>query len=193
MNSLTIEYNDVENKLAILYLINAMDLPMSRTQITSFFAEKELLGHMVLMKNLDDLVERGFLGAMVESSQDEISTSYILTDDGNTHLEHLESLLPRQVKRTIDNSIDETRGKIRKGYERTAHYFPNAENDEFTVKCGVYDDKRGTMLMEISVAVVSREQAKHILANWNDNYTGIYQRVLELLTEKIGTTPIGEE
>ena len=190
---MTIEYNDVENKLAILYLINAMDLPMTRTQITSFFAEKELLGYLVLMKNLDDLVERGFLEALVESSQDEVSTSYILTDDGNTHLEHLESLLPRTVKRVIDSSIDETRGKIRKGYERTAHYFPNAENDEFTVKCGVYDDKQGTMLMEISIPVVSREQAKHILANWNDNYTGIYQKVLEILTENVKTFHIEEE
>ena len=184
MTPLTIEYNDVENKLVILYLINAMDLPMSRTQIVSFFEEKELLGNMVLLSNLGDLVERGFLEEIVESSQDETTTSYILTEEGNTHLEHLESLLPRPLRHTIDNSIDETRGKIRKGYERTAHYFPNAENDEFTVKCGVYDDKRGTMLMEISVPVVSREQAKHILSNWNENYTSIYQRVLEVLTER---------
>lgn len=185
MAALTIEYNDVENKLVILYLINAMDLPMSRTQITTFFTEKELLGQLVLLQNLDDLVERGFLEATVENSQDESTSSYSLTEEGSTHLEHLESLLPRPVKKTIDSSIDETRGKIRKGYEKTAHYFPNAENDEYIVKCGVYDDKRGTMLMEISVPVVTREQAKHITANWNANYTAIYQKVLEVLTERV--------
>ena len=180
----TIEYNDVENKLLILYLISTMDLPMSRSQITSFFAEKELMNHFVLLQNLEDMVERGFLEATSENAEDAGTTNYILTEEGDTHLEHLESLIPRPVKRTINNSIDEIRGKIRKGFEKTANYFPNVENDEYIVKCGVYDDKRGTMLMEISVPVVTREQAKYIQANWNDNYTSIYQSVLAAMTEK---------
>ena len=184
MAAIKIEYNDVENKLLILYLINAMDLPMSRSQITNFFAEKELMSHFVLLQNLQDMVDRGFLDAVNENAQDESTTNYTLTEEGCIHLEHLESLIPRPVMRSINNSIDETRGKIRKGFEKTANYFPNAENDEYIVKCGVYDDKRGTMLMEISVPVVTREQAKYIQANWNDNYTKIYQKVLAALTEK---------
>ena len=180
----TIEYEDVENKLLILYLISSMDLPMSRVQIASFFTEKELMNQFVLLQNLEDMVERGFLEAISENAEDVGTTNYSLTEEGSAHLEHLESLIPRPVRQAIDNSIDETRGKIRKGFEKTANYFPNVENDEYIVKCGVYDDKRGTMLMEISLPVATREQAKFIQANWNANYTSIYQKVLAALTEK---------
>ena len=181
---ITIEYEDVENKLLILYLISSMDLPMTRVQIANFFAEKELMNHFVLLQNLEDMVERGFLETTSENAEDMGTTNYSLTEEGSMHLEHLESMIPRPVRQAIDNSIDDTRGKIRKGYEKTANYFPNVENDEYIVKCGVYDDKRGTMLMEISMPVVTREQAKFIQANWNDNYKNIYQKVLEALTEK---------
>ena len=181
---ITIEYEDVENKLLILYLISSMDLPMSRVQIANFFTEKELMNQFVLLQNLEDMVERGFLEATSENAEDVGTTNYNLTEEGSSHLEHLESLIPRPVRQAIDNSIDETRGKIRKGFEKTANYFPNVENDEYIVKCGVYDDKRGTMLMEISLPVATREQAKFIQANWNDNYTSIYQKVLVALTER---------
>ena len=181
---ITIEYEDFENKLLILYLISSMDLPMSRVQIANFFEERELMNHFVLLQNLEDLVERGFLEAVSENAEDVGTTSYNLTEDGSAHLEHLESLIPRPVRQAIDRTIDDTRGKIRKGFEKTANYFPNAENDEYIVKCGVYDDKRGTMLMEITLPVATRDQAKFVQSNWNDNYTSIYQRVLAALTEK---------
>ena len=185
---ITIEYEEVENKLLILYLISSMDLPMSRVQIANFFEEKELMNHFVLLQNLEDMVERGFLEATSENAEDVGTTNYSLTEEGSSHLEHLESMIPHPVRLIIDNSIDDARGKIRKGFEKTANYFPNAENDEYIVKCGVYDDKRGTMLMEISVPVVTREQAKFIQANWNANYTSIYQKVLAALTERKEST-----
>ena len=180
----TIEYNDVENKLLILYLISSIDLPMSRSQIVSFFVEKEFMNHFVLLQNLEDMVERGFLEAASENAEDAGTTTYTLTEEGSIHLEHLESLIPRPVMRSINNSIDDTRGKIKKSFEITAHYFPNAENDEYIVKCGVYDVKRDNMLMEIFVSVVTREQAKSIQANWYNDCTSIYQTVLAALTER---------
>ncbi|MCL2223480.1 MAG: DUF4364 family protein [Defluviitaleaceae bacterium] len=181
--AITIEYKDVENKLLLLYLINMMDLPMSRSQITDFIIQKDLMHHFVLEQNLTDMVQRKFLEASLENSQDENTTRYALTEDGLTNLELLENQIPRPVRTMIANYVDENRGKIKKGFEKTAHYFPNADNDEYIVKCGVYDDKRGSMLMEISVPVITREQAKFIQANWNENYNALYQKILTILTE----------
>ncbi|MCL2216846.1 MAG: DUF4364 family protein [Defluviitaleaceae bacterium] len=178
-----IEYKDVENKLLILYLINLMDLPMSRAQLTDFIIAKDIMNHFILEKNLTDMVEGGFLEATSENAQDISTTRYTLTEDGITQLDLLNDHIPRPVRNIIDRYVEQNRGKIRKGFEKTAHYFPNVENDEFIVKCGVYDDKRGSMLMEISVPVVTREQAKQIQANWNDNYSSIYSRILSALTE----------
>ena len=181
--AITIEYKDIENKLLLLYLINTMDLPMSRSQITDFIIQKDLMNHFVLEQNLTDMVGRGFLETTHENAQDENTTRYSLTEDGLTNLDLLEGQIPRPVRQIICQYVEENRGKINKSFEKTAHYFPNVENDEYIVKCGVYDDKRSTMLMEISVPVVTREQAKQLQANWHANYSTLYQRILAILTE----------
>jgi DNA-binding PadR family transcriptional regulator len=181
--AITIEYKDVENKLLLLYLINLMDLPMSRSQITAFVIQKDIMNHFTLEQNLTDMVQRGFIDATLESAQDENITRYALTEAGLENLGLLENQIPRPVRNVIEQYVDDNRGKIKKGFEKTAHYFPNVDNDEYTVKCGIYDDRRGTMLMEISVPVITREQAKHIQCNWNEHYNTIYKRILEILVE----------
>lgn len=181
--AITLEYKDAENKLLLLFLVHMMDLPMSRRQINDFVIEKQIMNHFTLDQHLADMVSRGFLDVTHEDSQDESTTNYALTDEGLTNLELLENQIPRPVRNMIIKYIEENRGKIRKGFEKVAHYFPNVENDEYIVKCGVYDDRRGNMLMEIQVPVVTREQAKHIQANWNTNYKALYQKILSTLIE----------
>jgi len=183
MSSIAIEYKEIENKLLIMYLINMMELPMSRPQITEFIIEKELMSYFTLEQNLTEMVERGFLEATRENAQDISTTRYSLTENGITNLDLLEKHIPRPARQIISTYVEDNRGRIIKSYEKTANYFPNPDNDGFTVKLGVYDDKRSALLMEISVAVATREQAKQIQAGWNANYSTLYQNVLEVLTE----------
>jgi DNA-binding PadR family transcriptional regulator len=183
--AITIEYKDAENKLLIMYLINMMELPMSRAQITDFIIEKELMHHFTLWQNLTEMVERGFLEATYENAQDENTTRYTLTEDGLTNLELLQNQIPRPARNLINQYVEKNRGKIKKGFEKTAHYFPNAETGEYDVKVGIIDDKSGANLMEIIVPVLTREQAKHIQANWNANYCELYQRILLILTDSV--------
>jgi len=184
-SSLKLELSDVEEKLLLLYLIYLMDLPMSRAAITNFIVEKELMDYYTLEANLADMVEGGFLEVAHENAQDVSTTLYTLTDDGQDHLKLLDSLISRPVKQLINRFVESNRGVIQKSFEKSANYFPDDETGEFTVKCGVYDDKRGTLLMEITLPVVTREQAKQIQSNWNSNYTIIYQKVLTVLTEPV--------
>ena len=183
-SSLNLDYSDVEKKLLLLLLIDLMDLPMSRGAITTFIVEKELMAYYALEENLADLVEGGFLEVTHENAQDVSTTLYTLTDDGHEHLKLLDSMISFPVRRVINQYVEENRGKIQKSFEKSANYFPNAETGEFTVKCGVYDDKRGSLLMEVILPVATREQAKQIQANWNANYTIIYQKVLFALTDE---------
>ena len=182
---ITIEYKDIENKLLLLFFINSMDFDMSHAQITDFVIEKDLMNHFVLEQNLTDLLERGFLKLSKKDSADENVTLYSLTELGVSHLELLEGQIPRSARNTITQYVTENRGKIKKYYEKTANYFVDAENDEFIVKCGVYDvyDDKRTMLMEISVPVVTREQVKQLQNNWNENYSSLYRKILEILTD----------
>ncbi|MCL1863032.1 MAG: DUF4364 family protein [Defluviitaleaceae bacterium] len=181
---MALESNGIENKLLLLYLINTMELPMTRSEVTDFVIQNELMNHFTLGENLSDMVERGFLEATFENTLDENTTRYVVTDEGLTNLELLEGQIPRYIRNIITQYIVDNRGKIKKGYEKTAHYFP-AENGEYIVKCGIYDDKRDSMLMELSFPVFTREQAKQMQQNWHANYTALYEKILSALTETI--------
>jgi len=178
----TIEYKDVENKLLILYLINRLELAMSRAQIYDFIIEKDLMRPFTLEQTLATMVEAKLLEATIEADAQDVSTTrYSVTEEGLTNLEYFESHIPQPVRQIINRYIEENRGKIKKDYESVASYFPNVENNEFRVKCGVYEDKRA--IIELFVSVDTREQAKLIQANWRANASGLYSKIIEALTE----------
>ena len=174
------EYKNAENKLLLLYLINRMEFPMSRAQVTDFVHGADFMDYYTLQQTLAIMVENGHLDATEENATDNNTTRYAVTDEGQTTLEYFEKHIPWSKRQTIDRYISENRVKIKKDYENTATYFPNVENDEFRVKCGVYEDKRA--LLELFVSVDTREQAKLIQSNWRANASVLYQRIIEALT-----------
>ena len=174
------EYKNVEDKLLLLYLINRMEFPMSRAQVTDFVNDADFMDYYTIQQTLAVLVEGGHLDATEENALDKNTTRYVVTGEGQTTLDFFEKHISWSKRQAIDNYINENRGKIKKDYENTATYFPNMDNDEFLVKCGVYEDKRA--LLELVVSVDTREQAKLIQSNWRANASGLYQRIIEALT-----------
>ena len=174
-----IEYKDVENKLLILYLINRMELSMSRAQITEFVMSKDFMNYFVLEETLADMTEQGLLETTSENAQDANTTRYTVTNNGLISLEYFENHIPRPMRTLINQYVEENRGKVKRDYEVTATYFPVAESDDFQVKCGVYEDHR--VLLELAISVDTRDQAKQIQANWRNNASLLYQRVIEAL------------
>lgn len=173
----TPEYKIVENKLLLLYLIEKMDLPLSRSQITDYVRQAEYMDYYTLQQTLAEMVEGGYL----ENSQDNNSTLYTITEDGQTMLEYFEKHIPASVRAKINTYVRDNRRNIKRDYENTATYFPNVENDEFMVKCGVYEDER--VLMELFISVETRDQAKQIQANWKNNASKLYSNIIkELVT-----------
>jgi len=176
------ENRDVENKLLILYLINRMELSLSHGQITDFIIDRELMDHFVLEQTLSNMLEQGLLEAITENAQDGNTTRYSVTNEGHTSLEYFENHITRPTRLLINQYVEDNRGKVKRDYEVTATYFPNVEMQDFLVKCGVYEDKRA--LLELSISVDTREQAKLLQGNWRANASGLYQKIIEAMTDE---------
>ena len=89
------------------------------------------------------------------------------------------SRISDDVKNEINTYVRENSKRIRAEYAVTAHYFPEL-NGDFLVKCGLCDDA-GATLMEISVSVVSKNQAQTICRNWRKNVNNYYREFLSSL------------
>ncbi|MDR1913278.1 MAG: DUF4364 family protein [Clostridiales bacterium] len=177
------EYMLVENKLILLYLIDKMDLPLSRSQITDFVREGEYMDYYTLQHTLADMVD----GLYLEKVQDNNNTRYSITEDGATTLEYFENHIPPAIRTKISKYVHDHFNTVKRDFEVTANYFLDSETNEFIVKCGVYEDK--CVLMEINVSVVSREQAKMICNNWKSHVSEIYLNILTELVNKRDVEP----
>jgi DNA-binding PadR family transcriptional regulator len=174
------EFKTVENKLIVLYLLNRMVLPMSRGQIAEMVLSGDFMDFFTLQQALSEMVDIGYLDASQENAADNNTTRYTLTEEGTNTLEFFERRITFSTRQAIIRYANENRQKIQKDYEKTATYFPDENNDEFRVKCGVYEDKRA--LLELFISVDTREQAKFIQSNWQRNASVLYGRIIDALT-----------
>ena len=167
-----------ENKLLILYLIDKMDLPLSRSQITDYIIQSEFMDYYTLQQALGDMVDGGYLDATADNN----TTRYTLTDEGLQTLEYFEKHIHPSTRSKINSYIRENRQTIKRTFENTATFFPNAENNEFLVKCGVYEESR--VLLELSISVDTRDQARIIQNNWKANAKTLYGEIIKILASK---------
>lgn len=168
----------VENKIILLYLIDKMDIPMSNSQIVQFALEENYMNVYTVQEYLSEMVTKGYLDKSYENN----TTRYTITDEGAATLEIFLKHVPMSIRNRIQKYAHENRKTIKQDFEINANYFYDHNNNEYVVKCGIYDDE--LMLMEINLSVVSKEQAMGISKNWRANVNSLYSQIFSILVNK---------
>jgi DNA-binding PadR family transcriptional regulator len=167
-----------ESKLIILFLLYQMDMPLSTAQMVDFAVDGEYMDYFSFQQYIAQLGDAG----MIESTVTENNTTmYTITSEGEEVLRLFSKQIPYSKRTAICEYVSDNKKRIKREFEVVANYFFNAEND-YIVKCGVYEDD--TALMEISMSVVSKEQAKRIKKNWKENVTELYGRILSVMIDE---------
>ena len=171
--------SNTENKLLILYLINKMDLPLSRSRISDYFTENQFMDYYTVQETLAELVDSLYLDAAIDDNV----TRYTVTGEGLQTLEFFEKHIPIPKRAKINQFIKENRRDIKREFEKTVIFFHNTVHNDFIIKCGVYDEDQ--MLMELSISVDTREQARMIETNWNKNAKTLYGDIIQTLVRDV--------
>lgn len=172
------EEKQIEHKTMLLYLINKMDIPISNSQITRFALEEHYMNFYSVQQYLKEMVEVDYL----DSSHDNNTTRYTITGEGMKALETLNCYVPQYMKNRITKYVSQNRREIMKGFETAANHFYDPDTNEYIVKCGVYD--YDTLLMEINLSVVNKEQALLICNNWKNDVGRLHAQIINILLSK---------
>ena len=172
---------DAENKLLILYLLSKMELPMSHGQITEFIIRMEFMNYYTLQEALWEMTEKGWLESVSENSEEQSTTLFFITSEGENILELLKEKLTGNIQGHINKYVHENYKEHKRRYENTASYFSDMENDIFIVKCAVYEDNRP--IIELSISVDTKEQAKLIQSKWKSDASVLYSKIIDVLTD----------
>ena len=169
------DYKKFEDKLILLYLIDKMDLPLSYNHITLFAVTDNNMELFLVQQNLTELTQSGYL----EILQSNNATRYSITEEGVDVLGYFEKRIPQETRNKINKYASENRKSAKKDYDIVASQIFDFNINEYLIRCGVYEDE--TMLMEVNLYVVSKEQAQVICNNWKENVQSLYANILTQL------------
>lgn len=171
-------FSEVENKLLLLFLIKKIEMPLSHSQISKFVLEDNYMTFFTLQQVLAEMTQNNYLIKIQEMN----NTMYEVSEEGFTLLDYFENHIPLEVRNKIIKYVEENKKFVKKEYDITSNYNYDLQTNEYITKCSLYDDDK--MLIEISMSVVSKEQAKIITRNWKKNISTIYGTILTELTSE---------
>ena len=161
-------------KLMILYMLGRLDFPLTTSQLSEFFIKRGYTGYFSFQQSLNDLAQKDFiLGETVRNA-----TSYHLSDLGREALTMFESKIPPAIRRDIDDYLTEKKYVLRLELDIHADYYP-AKRGEYMVTAHIKE--RGSLLMDLQLSVVSKDQAVKICDSWKQKSDLVYQKIMDIL------------
>ena len=148
-----------ENKVLILYILNLIDNDIKQDDLFKIITSINNINYFIFKQLLTDLIDSKLVGTYTKDEPviritTEGKNAYVLTKD----------VLPGILKLKADNIFQKEFASI---------------EEEASVKCKIVENNE--TIFEVTSFVGSRERAKKIVDNWNQNSSKIYPEILNLL------------
>ena len=166
-----------ENKVLILYILNLIDRDIRQDDLFKIMASINDINYFYFKQVLTDLIDSKLVGIYTKEEEQVIritsegKNAYILTKD----------VLPGIMKLRADHIFKKEFATIEEESSVIAEFIPKNENN-YTIKCKIIENNE--TIFEVKTFAGSRERAKRIVNNWNENAKSIYPKILNLLLEK---------
>ena len=154
-----------ENKVLILYILNRSDKEFKQDDLFNIITSINNMNYFYFKQVLTDLIDSNLVGSYTKENE----TIVKITSNGKNAYTLTKDVLPGLMKLKADNIFD-----------KEFSFIPKNEN-EYTIKCKIVENNE--TIFEVKTFAGSRERAKRIVDNWNQNATNIYPQILNLLLQ----------
>lgn len=163
-----------ENKVLILYMLDKINKDIADDSLFKVISSINDINYFYFGQTLNSLVET----RLVDSYTKDKDTIYRITSEGKNALSLTLDLLPGIIKLKADHIFKEELSSIEEESSVVAEYTPKNEND-YKIKCKIVENNE--TIFEVSTFAGSRDNAKKIVDNWNQNANTIFPKILDLL------------
>lgn len=157
-------------KLMTLYMLDRVNFPLTNSQLSEFFLDKEYTTYMTLQLVLNDLVEAG----LINSHKVGNSTHYEISSDGREALNFFIGDISAAAMADMDEYLENNKYSIRSAVDTTADYFRSGGS--YTVHC-VSREGSGPLL-SIDISVPDERIAADMCANWPARSQELYSHIM---------------
>lgn len=154
-------------KLVILFMLKKVDFPLTTSQFTEFFVDRDYTDFLTLQQTLNALLDNHFVTKETVRN----SSQYTITDEGIEALEMFQYKISDGLKDDVLDFFTENKYKLRNDVEVYSQYFPASFN-EYIVECVVKE--MNSTVLDIKINVANKEQAIAVCDNWKEQSSEVY-------------------
>ena len=166
-----------ENKVLILYILNQLEDDITENGLFQIVSSINNVNYFYFKQFLTDLIDSN----LVEEYNKDTEQLLRITSKGRNSLSLTLDILPGIVKLKADNIFKKELSTIEEASSVIAEFIPKSETD-YTVRCKIVENNE--TIFEVETFAGSRERAKQIVDNWNNNATKIYPEILNILLKE---------
>ena len=157
-------------------MLDNLDFPLTNSQLSEFFVNHGYTSYFHLQQAISELVESEF----VRTETIRNTTNYHLMESGKEALSMFHTQISEPIKKDILDYFAEKKYQLRQEVDTTADYYPlKKKRGEYMVKTQIKE--KGSLLLELSINVVSKEQAIAICDSWEKKSDAVYGKLMEML------------
>ena len=163
-------------KLMVLYMLKEVNFPLTNSQLSQFFLDKEYTTYFTLQQVLSELID----SKLIADRRSGNSTRYEITSDGLETLGFFGNDIGAAAIADMDQYLSENKFRLRSEAGTTADFF-NECPENFIAHCEVREGRN--LLIGLDLSVPDEKQASRICTNWRERSQEIYSFIIKKLTE----------
>ena len=163
-------------KLMILALLERSDAPLSGTQLSEFFLEKDYRNYFTVQEALHELDENAF----IKKEATHNNTRYSITPAGTETLTFFSDKLSRGIQDDIFEYLSANQLAIREAASILADYY-KAPGEQYAVRCQLKEKEHSRI--DLTITVPNKEIAEAICDNWKQQSEHVYEYLMDLLVK----------
>ena len=164
-------------KLMILYMLEKVNFPLTNSQLSNFFLDKEYTTYFTLQSVLTELTEAKLITSRLVGN----STHYEITDEGKEALDFFGSSISDAAVADMNEYLEANKFSMRSEAGVTAEYF-KIGSEGFTVHCSAREGK--STILSIDISVPDEKAAETMCANWKHCSQKIYSHLMHTLMNR---------
>ena len=161
-------------KITILYMLDKAGFPLTNTQISNFFLDRDYTDYFRVQEVIGDLVDADLILAETTHS----NTQYTITDSGKETLNYFENKLNDEIEEDVKKFFQENQMEFRQENSLLANYY-RTTGQKYSVRCQARSD--GETLVDLTLLVKTKEQTETMCANWKTQNEEVYAYLMDLL------------
>ena len=161
-------------KLIILYMLEKVDFPLTNTQISNFFLEKEYTDYFTIQRAIHDLIDSD----LIHFESTHSNTQYLATAAGRETLRYFRDKISESIQEDVHHYFSNKKMELRNENSILADYYKTADA-KYAVRCQIKERKNP--LLDLTLTVKTKEQAEVICQNWENASSDVYSLLMDTL------------